>query len=180
MEGVRWADLWLNAERVIWVVDHPVRDGWARRQREGEVVTPGDQRWRGDAHERVIPGCARSWCRNAAINGRLHNISKVQTRHRRIARQHASDRYRYQLSNGRMAKLADDSALLGEPWLVVSELRFDNKDSLILRAAPVDESRLRDDFAQRFVEEDIVRWDDTARALIARRETRFDQILLLP
>ncbi len=96
----------------------------------------------------------------------------------RIARQHASDRYRYQLSNGRMAKLADDSALLGEPWLVVSELRFDNKDSLILRAAPVDESRLRDDFAQRFVEEDIVRWDDTARALIARRETRFDQILL--
>ncbi len=96
----------------------------------------------------------------------------------RIARQHPSDRYRYQLSNGRMAKLADDSALLGEPWLVVSELRFDNKDSLILRAAPVDESRLRDDFAQRFVEEDIVRWDDTARALIARRETRFDQILL--
>ena len=96
----------------------------------------------------------------------------------RIARQHASDRYRYQLSNGRMAKLADDSALLGEPWLVVSELRFDNKDSLILRAAPVDESRLREDFAHRFIEADIVRWDDTARALIARRETRFDQILL--
>ena len=96
----------------------------------------------------------------------------------RIARQHASDRYRYQLSNGRMAKLADDSALLGEPWLVVSELRFDNKDSLILRAAPVDESRLREDFAHRFIEADIVRWDDTARALLARRETRFDQILL--
>jgi len=96
----------------------------------------------------------------------------------RIARQHSSDRYRYQLSNGRMAKLADDSALLGEPWLVVSELRFDNKDSLILRAAPVDESRLREDFPGRFVEADIVRWDDNARALIARRETRFDQILL--
>ena len=96
----------------------------------------------------------------------------------RIARAHNSDRYRYQLSNGRMARLADDSALVGEHWLVVSELRFDSKDSLILRAAPVDESRLREDFPQRFVEEDIVRWDDNARALVARRETRFDQILL--
>jgi len=96
----------------------------------------------------------------------------------RIARAHASDRYRYQLSNGRMAKLADDSALVGEPWLVASELRFDSKDSLILRAAPVDESRLREDFPHRFIEADLVRWDDNTRALIARRETRFDQILL--
>ncbi len=96
----------------------------------------------------------------------------------RIARQHASDRYRYQLSNGRMAKLAEDSALLGEPWLVVSELRFDSKDSLIQRATPVDEARLREDFPQRFVETDVVRWDDNSRALIARRETRFDQIIL--
>jgi ATP-dependent helicase HrpB len=82
------------------------------------------------------------------------------------------------LSNGRMAKLMDDSALLGEPWLVVSELRFDSKDSLILRAAPVDESRLREDFPQRFVESDNVRWDDNSRALISRREVRFDQIVL--
>ena len=96
----------------------------------------------------------------------------------RIARQHASDRYRYQLSNGRMAKLAQDSALVGEPWLVVSELRFDSKDSLVLRAAPVDEARLREDFPQRFVESDVVRWDDQSRSLIARREVRFDQIVL--
>ncbi len=96
----------------------------------------------------------------------------------RIAHQHASDRHRYQLSNGRMAKLADDSAHIGEPWLIVSELRFDNKDSLILRATPVDEARLREDFPQRFVESDVVRWDDSSRSLIARREVRFDQIVL--
>ncbi len=96
----------------------------------------------------------------------------------RIARQHASARNRYQLSNGRMARLNDDSALLGEPWLVASELRFDSKDSLILRAAPVDETRLREDFPQRFVEADLVRWDDASRSLIARREIRFDQIVL--
>jgi ATP-dependent helicase HrpB len=96
----------------------------------------------------------------------------------RIARQHPSDPLRYQLSNGRSARLFDDSRLRGEPWLVVNELRFDNRDSLILRAAPLDEARLREEFPQRFVEEDSVRWDAQNRALIARRETRFDQIVL--
>jgi ATP-dependent helicase HrpB len=96
----------------------------------------------------------------------------------RIARQHPADRYRYQLSNGRSARLLDTSRLVGEPWLVISELRHESKDSLILRAAPVDEARLREDFPARFVEQDIVRWDEATRALVARRETRFDQIVL--
>ena len=89
MEGVRWADLWLNAERVIWVVDHPVRHGWPRRQGEGDVVAPRDVRWSSDTNERVIPGCARSWCGNATINGGLHRIGKMQARHRRVTCQHA-------------------------------------------------------------------------------------------
>jgi ATP-dependent helicase HrpB len=96
----------------------------------------------------------------------------------RIGRQHPSDPLRYQLSNGRSARLFDDSRLRGEPWLVVSELRLENRDSLILRAAPLDEARLREEFPQRFVEADSVRWDAQNRALIARRETRFDQIVL--
>ncbi len=96
----------------------------------------------------------------------------------RVARQHPHDRYRYQLSNGRSARLADDSKLLGEPWLVISELRFEGKDSLVLRAAPLDESRLRADFPERFVEQDVVRWDEQNRALISRRETRYEQIVL--
>jgi ATP-dependent helicase HrpB len=96
----------------------------------------------------------------------------------RIARQHAGDPRRYQLSNGRMARIADDSALYGEPWLVASELRFEARDALVLRAAPVDEARLRRDFPERFVERDFVRWDANARALQSRREQRFDRIVL--
>lgn len=96
----------------------------------------------------------------------------------RIARQHPGDRYRYQLSNGRSARLADDSRLVGESWLVISELRHESKVSLVLRAAPLDEARLREEFPERFVEEDIVRWDEQNRALLARRETRYDQIVL--
>lgn len=96
----------------------------------------------------------------------------------RIARQHANDPRRYQMANGRMAKLFDDSSLFGEPWLAISECRFDNKDSTILRAAPLDELRLQKDFPERFVEQDFVRWDADARGLLARREKRFDQIIL--
>lgn len=96
----------------------------------------------------------------------------------RIARQHPGDPRRYQLANGRMARLLDDSALYGEPWLVASELRFDAKDSLVLRAAALDEARLERDFPTRFVERDIVRWDEDLRALVSRREKRFDKIIL--
>jgi len=96
----------------------------------------------------------------------------------RIARQHPNDPRRYQMANGRMAKIWDDSALFGEPWLAISECRFENKDSSILRAAPLDEVRLQQDFPERFSEQDIVRWDADARGLTARREKRFDQIIL--
>jgi ATP-dependent helicase HrpB len=96
----------------------------------------------------------------------------------RIARQHPNDPRRYQLANGRMAKIFDDSALFGEPWIVATELRFDARDSLILRAAPLDETRLERDFPERFVERDFVRWDNGARGLVARREKRFDKIIL--
>ena len=96
----------------------------------------------------------------------------------RIARQHPNDPRRYQMASGRMAKIWDDSSLFGEPWLAISECRFDNKDSHILRAAPLDEIRLQKDFPERFSEHDIVRWDADARGLIARREKYFDQILL--
>lgn len=96
----------------------------------------------------------------------------------RIARVHPRDPQRYQLANGRMARLADDSTLRGEPWLVASELRFEARDSLVLRAAPVDEAHLRQAFAAHFVERDEVRWDAERRALVAERVRRFDGIVL--
>ena len=96
----------------------------------------------------------------------------------RIARQHPGDPRRYQLANGRMARLFDDSALYGEPWIVASELRFERSDALLLRGAPLDEARLAREFPQRFVDEDVVRWDAARGALVARRERRFDAIVL--
>ncbi|WP_230950734.1 ATP-dependent helicase C-terminal domain-containing protein, partial [Xanthomonas translucens] len=96
----------------------------------------------------------------------------------RIATRHPADPLRYLLANGRSARLFDNSDLRGEPWLVATELRYEAKDALLLRAAPVDEARLRADFPQRFVQQDVVRWDAERRALSALRETRFDRIVL--
>ncbi|MGX5729594.1 ATP-dependent helicase HrpB [Pseudoxanthomonas beigongshangi] len=96
----------------------------------------------------------------------------------RIGYQHAQDPRRYALANGRMARLFDDSALFGEPWIVASELRYEAKDALIQRGAPVDEGFLRAEFPDRFVTADAVRWDTGKRALSAQRETRFDRIVL--
>jgi len=96
----------------------------------------------------------------------------------RIARQHPQDPKRYQLANGRMARLFDDSALHGESWIVASELRFEAKDALLLRGAPVDEAMLRREFAAHFHEGDEVRWDAGKRALVSERSERFDGIVL--
>lgn len=96
----------------------------------------------------------------------------------RIGFQHPGDPLRYLLANGRSAHLHELSDLRGEPWLVASELRFEARDALLLRAAPVDEDHLRRIYPQRFVTADTVRWDGERRALVALRETRFDRIVL--
>ena len=96
----------------------------------------------------------------------------------RIARQHPRDPARYQLANGRMLRLFDDSALHGEPWIVAGELRFEAKDALLLRGAPVDEAMLRREFAAHFREGEETRWDPGRRALASERIERFDGIVL--
>ena len=82
------------------------------------------------------------------------------------------------MSNGRGARLHDNTALYGEPWLVVLDLRFEERDSLILSAAPFDADLLERDFPQRFVRERVVRWNRETRALEAFEEERFGGITL--
>jgi ATP-dependent helicase HrpB len=96
----------------------------------------------------------------------------------RIGRVHPRDPLRYALANGRMARIAEDSTLRGEPWIVASELRHEARDAQVLRGAALDEARLRVDFAARFVERDESRWDGGRRALVAERVRRFDGIVL--
>ena len=96
----------------------------------------------------------------------------------RIARQDPNNARRYTLSNGRGARLHENTLLYGEPWLVVLDLRFEERDSLILSAAPFDPELLQRDFPQRFVRERTVRWNRETRAVEAFEEQRFAAITI--
>ncbi len=96
----------------------------------------------------------------------------------RIARQDASQARRYTLANGRGAHLGEDSALIGEAWLVIVDLRFDARDSRVRLAAPVDPDVLERDFPAAFVRERVVRWNRDTRAVEAWEQRRFDAIVL--
>ena len=96
----------------------------------------------------------------------------------RIARQDPANPHRYQLANGRGARLADDSALFGEAWLVVIDLRHEERDSLILAGAPFAVERLEHEFADRFSRARVVRWNREARAVEVFEERRFAALVL--
>jgi len=96
----------------------------------------------------------------------------------RIARQDQNNPRRYTLANGRGARLADDSALYGEPWLVLVDLRSEDRDSLVFAAAPFDPDLLERDFPQRHARMRVVRWNRDTRAVDVTEERRFDAIVL--
>ena len=133
----------------------------------------------------AIDQAARSWRRRLDTNAEVASASPhrlgellLHAYPDRIAHVLPNDRLRYALSNGRMAKLMADSPLVGERWLVVSELRADTGDGLILRACGLDEDALEREFPERFVEADEAGWDEAARAVTASRVRRFEQIVL--
>ncbi len=96
----------------------------------------------------------------------------------RVARRDENNPLRYQLANGRGARLHENTALHGEPWLVVLDLRFEARDSLIYAAAPFDPRTLERDYPSRFVDERVLRWNDERDAVEAFIERRFDQLVL--
>ncbi|MDH7454435.1 ATP-dependent helicase HrpB [Luteimonas composti] len=162
-------------------------DGW--RERWLALAAFRDGRVSGEAHRgalATIDAAARQWRRRVGAGGpppaslpaHLAGDVLAHAFPDRIGRVHPRDPQRYVLANGRMARLADDSGLRGEPWIVASELRFEHRDSLVLRGAPVDEAHLRRAWPARFLERDEVRWDAERRALVAERVARFDGIVL--
>ena len=96
----------------------------------------------------------------------------------RIARQDEANPRRYTLANGRGVVLHEASALFGEPWLVVLDLRLEARDSLVLGAAPFDSRRREHDFPQHFRRERALRWNDARGAVEAFEEQRFGAIVL--
>lgn len=96
----------------------------------------------------------------------------------RVARRDDNNPLRYTLANGRGARLHENTALHGEPWLVALDLRYDSRDSLILAAAPLDPRVLERDYPAQFTRERTLRWNDERAAAEAFEEQRFGAIVL--
>ena len=96
----------------------------------------------------------------------------------RVARQDPANPRRYTLANGRGARLFDDAKLFGAPWIVASELRYDERDAMIQRGAPVDEAHLREADAARFTRETELAFNEQSGALEAHEVERYDALVL--
>ncbi|WHZ19969.1 MAG: ATP-dependent helicase HrpB [Rhodanobacteraceae bacterium] len=153
---------------------HAWRDGGARVVRDADTGALS-----------AIEQAARGWRRRLGVRHGASGTPDALTIGNlllhafpdRVARQDAKDPRRYQLANGRGARLHEASVLFGEPWLVVTEARFDARDSLILAAAPFDPALLEREYPQRIVRERVVRQNDND-TIEAFEERRFDAIVL--
>ncbi|PWK86773.1 ATP-dependent helicase HrpB [Fulvimonas soli] len=96
----------------------------------------------------------------------------------RVARRDVANPLRYTLASGRGACLAEQTALLGEPWLVALDLRHEARDSLILAAAPLDPRVLEAELPHGFARERVARWNEARGAAEAFEERRFGAIVL--
>ncbi|WP_111498470.1 ATP-dependent helicase HrpB [Marinobacter bohaiensis] len=96
----------------------------------------------------------------------------------RIAHRRPGDANRYQLSNGRGARLRDEDALGREDWLVAADLDGQARESRIFLAAATDRATLESDLAEHIDTVDDARWDDARGTVIARRVRRLGRLIL--
>lgn len=96
----------------------------------------------------------------------------------RIGRRDEADSSRYTLGNGRGARLAPDSGLRGEPWLVATELRVERGDALVLRGVPFEEERLAILYPQHHHRVEQARFDAATGSVAVFRERRFMGLVL--
>lgn len=91
----------------------------------------------------------------------------------RIAKRESGNHYR--LGNGRMAKLNETDALLGEEWIAIADLEGSkNKEGRIFLAAALDP----DDIKHLAIEKKVLEWNHQKGELLARIEKRVGDIIL--
>ncbi|MDR6938020.1 ATP-dependent helicase HrpB [Luteibacter sp. 3190] len=156
---------------------HLWRDGGARAARNGGADVGALA-----AIEKASAGWRRRLDARTAASGvpTAHAVGDllVHAFPDRVAKRDDANPSRYALANGRGARLHEASALHGEPWLVVLDLRLDARDSLIFAGAPFDADVLARDHADRFVTERVLRWDEDRQIAEAFEERRFDALLV--
>lgn len=128
---------------------------------------------------------ARQWRRRlsapvppAAVDGHLLGDLLLAAFPDRIGRRDDGDGGRYALSNGRGARLAPESGLRGEPWIVATELRVERGDALVLRGVPFDPGCLPVLFPGHHTRVEQARFDAGTGSVAVFRERRFMALVL--
>ena len=96
----------------------------------------------------------------------------------RVARRRAGSDPRYLLSNGSGAYLDRGDALAREEFLVIAETDGARPEARVVIAAPISREEIERSLAASIVREDLVTWDRTAGAVLARRRRRLGAIVL--
>ncbi len=86
---------------------------------------------------------------------------------------------RYRLANGRGAAFAGPDVLASHAYLVIAELDGSDEWGRITRAAPLEWDELERHCAARIEDVDFVEWDARREAVLARRQRRLGQLVLL-
>lgn len=144
----------------------------------GEYRAPNLDRARLDAlkraADRLLPEQGAKDVDSSHPAGRLLALAYPD----RIALRRSGDANRYQLSNGRGARLREDDALGHHDWLVAADLDGQTRESLIFLAAVTDRATLETDLAGHINTVDDARWDDSKGTVIARRIKRLGALIL--
>ena len=96
----------------------------------------------------------------------------------RIAQLRDRHEGRYRLSNGKGARLADDSQLRGSPLLVVAEMGGVGQEAKIYKAAVIARDWLEQAFLDRIATRDRVYWDRQREAVHAVEERCLGELVL--
>ena len=96
----------------------------------------------------------------------------------RIGKRRNGGEGRYQLSNGRGAAFANPESIARQELIVAVELDDREREARIQLAAPLTRDDLLEHFSAELVTQDEVAWDARAEAVVARRTTRFGELVL--
>ncbi len=125
----------------------------------------------------------RQWLKISAASGSAPDATRVGlllalAYPDRVARRRENSVDRYQLANGRGARLTTGDPLMNCAWLAVAQLDAGVSDGRIWLAAPVDPADLATRLVGRIHSVAEVAWDERQAAVIARREQRLGVLAL--
>lgn len=95
----------------------------------------------------------------------------------RIAQRQSDEARRYRLANGRSARFHHPDPLEHEEWLVIADLDGSSSTARIYMAAPISREDLVIHCADLIQSTESVTWDDSAQAVMARRQRRLGELI---